>query len=106
MTPRFYSKYFVETDPGNYDLPIRDAASASASAPVAFNPLIRKNKFGITEAFIDGGVICNNPALYAYDIAKYLRGRKNIRVMSLGTGVSKSVIADYGNTDSIDNKAD
>ena len=70
MTPRFYSKYFIDIDHGNYNLPIRDAASASASAPVAFSPLIRKNEFDITEAFIDGGVICNNPALYAYDIAR------------------------------------
>lgn len=102
MSPRFYSKYFTSTDPGNYNFPIRNAASASASAPVAFSPFIRKNEFNITEALIDGGVICNNPALYAFDIAYYLRDRRNIRVMSLGTGVSQSVIDDYGNTKPID----
>ena len=104
-TPRFYSKYFVDTDPGNYNFPIRLAASASASAPIAFSPLVRKNKFNITEALIDGGIICNNPALYAYDIARYLRDRTGIRILSLGTGVSQSVIDDYGDTKNIDNKA-
>jgi len=101
--PKFYSKYFVETDPGNYNFPIRLAASASASAPVAFSPLVRKNKFNITEALIDGGVICNNPALYAYNIANDLRDKKGIRVLSLGTGVSQSVIDAYGETKSVDN---
>ena len=103
-TPRFYSKYFVETDPGNYNFPIKFAAAASASAPVAFNPLLKENRYNITEALIDGGVICNNPALYAYMIAHDLRGKKNFRIMSLGTGVGQSVIDDYGNTNPIDNK--
>ena len=66
MTPRFYSKYFAKKSPGVYNLKINEAAAASASAPVAFSPLIKENKFGITEAFIDGGIICNNPSLYAF----------------------------------------
>ena len=41
MSPRLYSKYFVDIDPGNYNFKIYEAASASASAPVAFSPLIR-----------------------------------------------------------------
>mmetsp|Transcript_1320 Transcript_1320/g.1698 ORF Transcript_1320/g.1698 Transcript_1320/m.1698 type:complete len:135 (-) Transcript_1320:19-423(-) len=35
---------------------------------------------------IDGGIICNNPALYAYQIATKLRGNTKIRVLSIGTG--------------------
>ena len=34
-----------------------------------------------------------------------MRGRKNIRVLSLGTGVSQSVIDDYGNEKPINSKA-
>jgi hypothetical protein len=41
---------------------------------------------GFTEDLIDGAVICNNPALFAYQHAKYLKGKKNIRVLSIGTG--------------------
>ena len=35
---------------------------------------------------IDGGVICNNPSLYAYELAKDFHGHKKIRLISLGTG--------------------
>lgn len=38
------------------------------------------------ELQIDGGVICNNPALYAYEFARLLLGKSKIRVLSLGTG--------------------
>lgn len=55
---------------------------------------------------IDGGVICNNPAFYAYETAKSLRGKKNIRIMSLGTGVSQSAIDDYNKNIEISNRSD
>lgn len=87
MGPRFYSKYFKQNFPGLYNLKIHQAAAGSASAPVAFNPLIVPNLFNIKEALIDGGIICNNPSLYAWNVAKYLRGKNNIRMLSLGTGV-------------------
>jgi patatin-like phospholipase/acyl hydrolase len=38
------------------------------------------------EILIDGGIICNNPSMYAYQMAYYFHGRRNIRVLSLGTG--------------------
>jgi len=38
------------------------------------------------ELQIDGGVICNNPSLYAYEFARLLLGKQKIRVLSLGTG--------------------
>jgi patatin-like phospholipase/acyl hydrolase len=40
----------------------------------------------MTEFLIDGGIICNNPAFYAYQIANKFYEKKNIRVISLGTG--------------------
>ena len=106
MSPRLYSKYFVGTDAGNYNFYLANATSASASAPVAFSPLVIQNGFGIYEAMIDGGVICNNPALYAFDIARNLRDRNKIRIISLGTGVSQSVVDDYGNENPVNSKAD
>jgi len=36
---------------------------------------------------IDGGVICNNPSLYAYQMAKVLKNKPNVRMLSLGTGL-------------------
>ena len=54
--------------------------------PLAFNPQIIVNKYGIEEELIDGMIICNNPAMYAYLMAKYLKRNSNIRMLSLGTG--------------------
>ena len=44
------------------------------------------NGYGMEEFVVDGGIICNNPSMYAYLQAKYLQNHTNIRVMSLGTG--------------------
>lgn len=84
--PRFYSKYFLKLNPGIYSLLIREAVAGSASAPWAFNPKIITDKLGLTEYLVDGGLIANSPALYAYDIAKSLENRNNLKVMSLGSG--------------------
>ena len=73
-TPRFYSKYFKNLDPGRYDVMLWTAVSASASAPIYFDPKTNTNQFQIEEQLIDGGLICNNPSLYAFQLAKHLRG--------------------------------
>jgi len=44
------------------------------------------NGFDITETLIDGGLIANDPAYFAYTTERYMRGCKNIRVVSIGTG--------------------
>lgn len=36
---------------------------------------------------IDGGLIANSPALIAYEMATQLNKKKNIRMLSLGTGL-------------------
>jgi patatin-like phospholipase/acyl hydrolase len=84
--PRFFSKYFAHEDAGIYDVPIGNATGASSAAPTYFDPKVQKNLYGLTEMQIDGGIICNNPAFYAYQIANSFNGKKNIRVLSLGTG--------------------
>ena len=63
--------------------------AASSSAPIGFDPLLHVNVFNITEILVDGGVICNSPALYAYFIAKEFNNENSFRVVSIGTGDSK-----------------
>ena len=84
--PRFYSKYFTHQDPGIYDIPIGNATGSSSAAPTFFDPHQVNNKYGFTELQIDGGIICNNPSLYAYEMARDLYGYRKIRMLSLGTG--------------------
>ena len=72
--------------PGEYNVTLAEAVGASASAPLYFNPETNTNKFNITDELVDGGVICNNPSFYAYELASELKGKKNIRMVSLGTG--------------------
>lgn len=58
----------------------------SASAPTFFDPHQTPNHFDIRELVIDGAIICNNPAMYAFMMAKYLKRKNPIRVVSVGTG--------------------
>ena len=73
--PRFVSKYFVHLEPGLYSYKIKDAVAGSSSVPMGFDPKPYVNKFNITEELIDGMVMCNSPALYAYEIAANLRDK-------------------------------
>jgi len=38
------------------------------------------------EVQIDGGIICNNPALYAYQLATMFNKHQKTRILTLGTG--------------------
>lgn len=69
--PKFFSKSFAEWDPPRYDRKIFQAVAASSSAPVYFDPRRDIDGYGFVENLIDGGVICNNPSLYAYMMASY-----------------------------------
>ena len=84
--PRFYSKYFYAEDSLIYGVEVYEATGASSAAPTYFDPKFVLNGYGAEEVQIDGGVICNNPSLYAYQMAKYLNGKDKVRVVSLGTG--------------------
>jgi hypothetical protein len=69
--------------------------AASSSAPIYFDPTTRVNGYGFKARLIDGGIICNNPSLYAYYYARYLLEKPKIRIISLGTG---NHTQDYYNT--------
>jgi patatin-like phospholipase/acyl hydrolase len=84
--PRFYSKYFRKTRKGSHNVMLKTAMAGSGAAPIYFDPETHKDDYGIWETVIDGGIICNNPELFAYMMAKYLKGHKNVRVLALGTG--------------------
>ena len=66
---------------------LRIAVGGSSSAPTYFDPEPYINKFNITAQLVDGGVICNNPAYYAFEIAKSFYNKTDIRILSLGTGI-------------------
>ena len=84
--PRFFSQYFNKLDPAIYELPLWEAVAASSSAPIYFDPTTRINGYGFQARLIDGGIICNNPSLYAYYYARYLLEKPKVRIISLGTG--------------------
>lgn len=84
--PRFYSKYYANLDPNIYLVPIGNATGASSAAPTFFTPKLQYNNYDLKELQIDGGVIANNPALYAYHIASTLNDHKKVRVLTIGTG--------------------
>jgi len=78
---------------------LSEATGASSAAPTYFDPKSSVNGYGLTELQIDGGIICNNPALYAYNIARHLRDKPKIRLLSLGTGEKE--FAGYDSADDL-----
>lgn len=67
--PRLYSKYNAKKNPNTYNITLAQAAEASSAAPIYFDPKEILNGWGENEVLIDGGVIANNPTLYAYILA-------------------------------------
>ena len=61
---------------------VRDAGRATSAAPTYFPPLIRNG-----EILVDGGVVANNPSIYAYIEAKKLYPNcSKFHILSLSTG--------------------
>jgi patatin-like phospholipase/acyl hydrolase len=71
---------------------IADATGASSSVPAVFKPKILRDGFFNTNYLIDGGLIANNPGLYAYMLSKYLSKKidkgDRIRMLSFSTGIA------------------
>lgn len=89
--PRFFSKQMRHEEPGIYNRKIKEAASSSASMPMAWAPKLLNTSYRYQEVLIDGGIVANDPSMYAYifsssDEDKYKK--KNIRVLSLACGAN------------------
>lgn len=61
---------------------VKDAGRATSAAPTYFPPLVKDGQL-----LVDGGVVANNPAIYAYIEAKKLYPNcKKFNILSLSTG--------------------
>ena len=67
---------------------VRQAARATSAAPTYFSPAFYfDNKTGENLPLLDGGVVANNPVLYAYKEAKRIYpDTEKFHIISLGTG--------------------
>lgn len=85
--PRMFSKFAKKNGGPQFNLLIKDAAQASAAAPTFFDPKV-VGEGENQQILIDGAVIANNPALYAFLHAKYKLNMPLVRVVSIGTGTT------------------
>ncbi|MGZ4390800.1 MAG: CBASS cGAMP-activated phospholipase [Gaiellaceae bacterium] len=85
----FLARHKALEDAGN-DFPMREVARATSAAPTYFRP----ERLSLTPptAMVDGGVFANNPSMCAYVEAIKLHGRKDVLLVSLGTGQVKTAI--------------
>lgn len=51
---------------------------------------------------IDGGIIANNPAMYAYIHSKYANKQDKIRFVSIGTGTTQPTALDSSSVTKVD----
>ena len=72
--------------PEYYNVEIKDATEGSASAPIYFSPKVLG-----TQVLVDGGLIANNPALYAYLLSRFgwNQTEQDIRIVTIGTGTTQ-----------------
>jgi patatin-like phospholipase/acyl hydrolase len=62
---RLYSKHMAKLNPAVYDLGLYDVAIATSSAPAFWEVVPTILPDGSEEINIDGGVVQNNPSMYA-----------------------------------------
>lgn len=72
-----------------YNIAMDVVAGATSAAPTYFDPKLFKNGRGQQEVLVDGGIIANNPSMYAFFFASEFNKKENIRVISIGTGQEK-----------------
>ena len=80
-TPRIFTKYGARIEPELYYTTFSNASQASSAAPTYFDPKVLNGS-----VLIDGGVIANDPSMYAYLHSRDNLKKKKIRVISVGTG--------------------
>jgi len=84
--PKLFTKYLAEREPNRFEVLLSNATGSSSAAPGFFEPQKIENGYSQTELLIDGGIIANNPSLLAYMTAKHILDKKEMRILSLGTG--------------------
>ena len=92
---------YIISSYGKGNLLMRQAARATSAAPTYFTPLtVVDESTGERVTLIDGGVVANNPVLYAYMEAKRLYPEsKRFHVLSLSTASTPYLLeADKTNT--------
>jgi patatin-like phospholipase/acyl hydrolase len=67
--PRFYSKFEASQDPLVFDVSMEVATAGASAMPGFFNPKQYKNGKNVEEMLVDGEIIANNPAMYAFVFA-------------------------------------
>jgi len=94
ITPTMVTSYDIEArdtvflkswHPSHADIPMQQAARATAAAPTYFEPA-QVAWSGQERPLIDGGVFLNSPVVSAYAEALKLFPGDDIQVLSLGTG--------------------
>ena len=100
--PIFFTKYYAENplvkgQPEIYGTTLSNAAEASAAAPIYFAPKVLNDHI-----LIDGGVIANNPSLYAYEFAKRVLGKKKVRIIAIGTAIGPAPALQADNVNLLD----
>jgi patatin-like phospholipase/acyl hydrolase len=82
--PLMFKSRHANADPGR-DLPMRLVGRGAMAAPTFFEPA-RLEFDGGPVTVVDGGVFANNPAMCAYAEALKTVARKDLFMVSLGTG--------------------
>lgn len=93
--PFFFRSRRARQDP-TYDFYMRDVARATSAAPTYFEPLKLQAHPGDANgyyALVDGGVFANNPAMCAYAEARTVDPTRDLVLVSVGTGQSRSAIS-------------
>lgn len=83
--PRFFRSWVTPSDP----LPLVDVCMASAAGPTYFPPAWVHG-----DAYVDGGVICNNPALSGLIETCMVNGchTRDVLLLSVGTGMHEDIL--------------
>ena len=86
--PRFYSKHYAKNNSYKYDVQVDKALLGASSLILYFDPYDIPLGVGYAEMLVDGAIIAENPSLYSTVLAMELNKNKNLRVVSIGSGIS------------------
>lgn len=86
---KLFRSYNIAHGEDDSTVPIWQCIRATSAAPTFFDPMTIK---GVD--YVDGGLLCNNPAIVALKEAKCLYPDRKVGILySIGTGISKTTPA-------------